>query len=307
MPNDTRGQLVAWMEARLGKFAYSQLGDRLHPDQTGHTDCSGLVAACYRDVAGMDIGTWTGNELDHGSVLFDSSADYGKAISVLQPGDLVFFNWDHHNPTFDHVEMYIGNESTCGHGGDPVMGPVNKSFKQLWSEAYEIVSRRYLDVSVVGTGTYKFGPNGIDIYEIMSDGTLRHVSWAEWVQLGQPMSKITNPGAQFKPSTPAPQIVPDLLPWPSWIPANEYFGLVTGPDASHGGFYERERPYIKRIQQRLVAKGYAPETHDVNSPLCDGIFEDMTARWVSNFQRKEMPGTQYYGQVWQDDYQQLGR
>lgn len=109
--------------------------------------------------------------------------------------------------------------------------------------------------------------------------------------------------------TPAPQPVPSApaLPQPFPLPRDHYYGLVTGPERSHGGYYAAERPVVKIIQQRLIAKGYVPGITDINSPWADGLFEQPTFDAVARFQRAEMPGTQYYGQVWWDDYAQLAK
>ena len=37
----------------------------------------------------------------------------------------------------------------------------------------------------------------------------------------------------------------------------------------------------------------------------DGIFGQPTAEAVARFQHAEMPGTQFYGQVWPDDWKKL--
>ena len=111
------------------------------------------------------------------------------------------------------------------------------------------------------------------------------------------------------PETPAKPVAPTVpaLPQPFPLPRDHYYGLVTGPERSHGGYYAAERPVVKIIQQRLIAKGYVPGVTDVNSPWADGLFEQPTLDAVARFQRAEMPGTQYYGQVWWDDYAQLAK
>jgi len=53
--------------------------------------------------------------------------------------------------------------------------------------------------------------------------------------------------------TPAPSQVP---PWP--LPPRHYFGLITGPAASHGGYYPADRPWVQQIQQALIRKGFVP-------------------------------------------------
>lgn len=97
------------------------------------------------------------------------------------------------------------------------------------------------------------------------------------------------------PSAPAPSAGPFPLP------DNEYFGLITGPDASHGGFNVHERPHIVRIQRALQAKGFAP----AYSGWADGLYEQETADSVAAWQRSAMPGTTRFGEVWWDDWAKL--
>lgn len=94
--------------------------------------------------------------------------------------------------------------------------------------------------------------------------------------------------------------------WPSYMPQNEYFGLVSGPHQSHGGYYSHERPDIKAIQQRLIKLGYVPGITDPNNDWADGIFEQPTKDAVAKWQKaKYASTTQYYGQVWSDDWKHL--
>lgn len=104
--------------------------------------------------------------------------------------------------------------------------------------------------------------------------------------------------------TPRPP-VELVLPQPFPLPSGHYYGLISGPDQSHGGVNESERRVIRIIQRLLIQKGYVPGVTDVNSAWADGIFEQPTADAVAQFQKAEMPNTQFYGQVWADDYATL--
>jgi hypothetical protein len=89
-------------------------------------------------------------------------------------------------------------------------------------------------------------------------------------------------------------------PWP--LPPGNYFGLISGPDESHGGFFANERPPIKLIQQRLQAMGYAPKTPS----WADGTFGPQTGDAVAKWQHaKWAKQTTRYGEVWSDDWQRL--
>ena len=82
---------------------------------------------------GVIIGTYTGNECNYGTVLATGNGAIPAAtIATLKPGDLVFATWSGHNPTWDHVGMFIG-KGTYGangwmdHGGNPNYGPVQRN------------------------------------------------------------------------------------------------------------------------------------------------------------------------------------
>lgn len=125
-------------------------------------------------------------------------------------------------------------------------------------------------------------------------GTTRfgEVWWDDWEVLIQGKSG-SNP-------TPPPTTPPSNVPaWP--LPRDHYFGLVTGPNESHGGYYPNERPWIKLIQQALQRKGHAPN----NPGWADGVYEQPTWNAVAAWQRANMPGTTRFGEVWWDDWAQL--
>lgn len=124
------GKVVDWIIAHEGMYYYSQASGRMSPDTSGYTDCSALMWYCFKQVAGINVGTWTGDQQNYGTVVKEGTGSCTTA-SML-PGDLVFFNWNAPTSTFDHVEMYLGKgkfgtDTICGHGGDPYYGPVEKS------------------------------------------------------------------------------------------------------------------------------------------------------------------------------------
>lgn len=102
------------------------------------------------------------------------------------------------------------------------------------------------------------------------------------------------------PTPPPPPTGPRLRrSWPSYMPANHYFGLKSGPEASHGGFYPNEVPDVKAIQQRLTNIGYRP------GPI-DGDFGPLTRDGVIRWQRAKYSAyTTRYGEVWKDDWTRL--
>lgn len=104
------------------------------------------------------------------------------------------------------------------------------------------------------------------------------------------------------PAAPAASSVPagvhvDLPAWT--LPAGHFYGLVSGGEDSHGGYYEAERPAIAAIQRWLIKHGYAGAVSDA---WADGIFEQPTVDAVTAFQRAERPNsTDRWGEIWADD------
>ena len=142
----TGANVVAWVQARLGKFAYSEMGDRLHPDQTGHTDCSGLWYCAYISVANVDVGTWTGAMAQKGTrVAFSDTQTIAQAIALVKAGDLLLLAWSSRNPNYDHVQGFTtdGNSDTLSHGG-PGNGPVHVDGSQSMRVAVMWEIRRYV-------------------------------------------------------------------------------------------------------------------------------------------------------------------
>jgi hypothetical protein len=86
---------------------------------------------------------------------------------------------------------------------------------------------------------------------------------------------------------------------PRWPLQHGYFGLLSGPRASHGGATRRERRLIRRIQRRLQALGYL-------HVAADGIYGPVTAAAVAEWQaRTRAAYTTRPGEVWADDWRAL--
>jgi hypothetical protein len=108
---------------------------------------------------------------------------------------------------------------------------------------------------------------------------------------------------------------PGGVPWPGpqlHFGPHDYFGNINGPKESHGGAFPAEMPFVKLIQQRLIASGFVPGVTDTNNDWADGIFDikggsltGPTTDAVIAFQRARMPGTKFFGQVWSDDWAAL--
>ncbi|MEU5693854.1 peptidoglycan-binding domain-containing protein [Actinosynnema sp. NPDC020468] len=102
------------------------------------------------------------------------------------------------------------------------------------------------------------------------------------------------------PTAPKPGPVGGVPAFP--LPPGHYFGLITGPAESHGGYYAAERPHVQLIQRALIRKGFVTGVSDPASDWADGKFERPTYDAVTRFQRAHMPGTTRFGEVWADDW-----
>lgn len=104
------------------KFAYSQGAGRLDPISSGYGDCSSTIWFAYQQVSSIDVGTWTGAMAGKGTKVASGYSGDNLPIEDMQPADLVLIMWNGYNSSFDHVELYMGNNELWGHGG-PDNGP----------------------------------------------------------------------------------------------------------------------------------------------------------------------------------------
>ena len=118
-----------------------------------------------------------------------------------------------------------------------------------------------------------------------------------------PANVASNLDGNTPAPSPAKPALPTNFPLPYPLPWGHYFGDIAGPEASHGGFYANERPWVKAIQQALVIQGFTPNgMADLTNGWCDGIWEQPTTDAAIRFQRAHRPnGTQFWGQIWDDD------
>lgn len=136
--------LVEKMYSVKDKLKYSQT--QRNPD-TGSADCSSTVQWAYKNVLGVDPGSYTGaqrNDSDTYTVATSTSDE-----SKLQLGDLLLKD--------GHVEMYSGNGKMIGHGGGKngtTPGPTEKKLDT--SGKYNLV-RRWVGFKGSGSG---LGPLG---------------------------------------------------------------------------------------------------------------------------------------------------
>ena len=144
--SDAGAKVVAWVAARVGKYAYSQGPGRLDPEASGYTDCSGLWWRAYQDMAGINVGRWTGEQAGLWTRIAISGTDSPEAaVAKSKPGDLLLLTWSGHNPNYDHVEGMTGTgkDQTLSHGG-PGNGPNYRQATEAMGMASEWELRRYV-------------------------------------------------------------------------------------------------------------------------------------------------------------------
>jgi cell wall-associated NlpC family hydrolase len=110
LPSGIRRKLVIaamrTLSSRTGFNRYSQAGpmnDDPTPASPWRTDCSQWLRAIYLQVGGPDPGTYTGDQIAK-----------GVATNNPEPGDMMF------SAGGGHMEMYIGNGRTIGHGSSKI-------------------------------------------------------------------------------------------------------------------------------------------------------------------------------------------
>ena len=127
----------------LGKNQYTQTYLRTEVFN-GWSDCSSLCWKLYEKAYGIYVGSWTGEQVLKGRLLFKrgSRVSYAKItaeeMKKLQPGDLLFYG----DGGADHVEMYIGDGKQIGHGhgwGPIISNTLNYSHSSGFYQA-----RRYV-------------------------------------------------------------------------------------------------------------------------------------------------------------------
>ena len=153
--------LVNKMKSVEGKLAYSQ--SSRNPDN-GSGDCSSTVQWAYKNVLGVDPGSWTGaQETDDDTYTVTNSFDE----SQMQQGDMILYN--------GHVEMYAGDGKMIGHGGGsdgttpgPTIKPLSdqgrfrmirrwKGFRDGYDSSQ--IPEQYRSLAGKGSGISKFRSN----------------------------------------------------------------------------------------------------------------------------------------------------
>lgn len=146
--------VVQLVLSRVGKNQYTQssLRERVFDEPTGYSDCSSLMWKAFERGANTFIGTWTGDQMEHGKLVWHNpnyedvfSLDMQR-ISGAQRGDLVFWGDSDASGASTHVEMYLGNDQFVGHGSG--IGPRIKTASTYTHSGKLVEVRRYLDGGV---------------------------------------------------------------------------------------------------------------------------------------------------------------
>lgn len=161
-----------------GKWRYSNdKNERLDPEQSSATDCSGLVRWAYQKAAGIIVGSWTGDESSAGWEI--ARGHYPSEIpwDQMQPGDLILMTasyweqWDFAK-YLCHIEIYCGEGRMIGHPSG--YGPKEKDAK-AWMEAYGCIT--WMVRRVLGDGGQAGNPQpsvgyGLHMQAKASDGSI---------------------------------------------------------------------------------------------------------------------------------------
>lgn len=115
-------------------FEYSQGDGRMNLPDSGASDCSASIWCAYNIAAGINVGTWTGDQMTKGEEIAIGWRDEftQEVFDLLQPGDLIIFahNGMVSSGNSDHVEMFMGSDYTnnlLGGGSAPV-----PHYKDCW-------------------------------------------------------------------------------------------------------------------------------------------------------------------------------
>ena len=144
----TQQGLVDQMASIKSKINYSLDWDKQDPDK-GVASCASTVGWAYRKVLGLDNPRMSASSTDQSKdsrfrTLWTNQGAPFNQDSMLQPGDVMYFNWDRtsNNGKMQHTEMYAGNSQDWSHGGDPQYGPVLKDLGD-YRRKHLMMVRRY--------------------------------------------------------------------------------------------------------------------------------------------------------------------
>ena len=170
--SEAQNALVNKMLSIYGSLDYSTSDPYQDPDR-GVASCASTVGWAYRKVLGvnnMSAGSSTQSKDSRFSTIWVNNGNNPLDTSMLQPGDILYQNWDRTSydgslaKPMQHTEMYAGNGQDLSHGGDPKNGPVYKDLNE-WRRKRTMMVRRYTPftdpnaVVTVNSGSDSSTPN----------------------------------------------------------------------------------------------------------------------------------------------------
>jgi hypothetical protein len=115
---------------------------------------------------------------------------------------------------------------------------------------------------------------------------------------------VVNPPPNTAANRPTPRSLPE---WP--LKGSDYFGSITGPKASHGGWFGWEQPYVRLLQQWLIFHGVTsvdPGRCNTSS-WADGKLEAETVAAIKLWHDRFYPNQKFTDRIYADDAARLGR
>lgn len=137
----TAGAIVKQMFDWQGKFRYGQGAGRLDIENSGHSDCSGTIWCAYRKVCGVDCGSWTGEMVHKGRLVYEGYATKENPFPYwyTQPADLVLLG--HTWGMVTHVELACGGNALIGTNHTPCPSYKDNAQNTVYWWGYYMIRR----------------------------------------------------------------------------------------------------------------------------------------------------------------------
>lgn len=109
-PETVRQSIVNKFKGWQGTLKYNRSGDRLNPDTSNETDCSGAVFAAYRDAGNYIMsGDDSSEESNGGGFIADAQPGTVLDFTNAKPGDIVGVAHTPYPYDYFHVLLYTGD------------------------------------------------------------------------------------------------------------------------------------------------------------------------------------------------------
>ena len=202
------------------------------------------------------------------------------------------------------INKYSKRLLEAGRSHDPRMAGWREFFGQTDTDgSVEGWDFYYKEDSTSADTSHNWHIHCSELREFTESIVNKHCMLSVWK--GESLAEYLQGGGQLL-GTQKPPAATLHRAWPKYMPSNHYFGLITGPTESHGGYYTNEKSDVQAIQQRLIALGYVPGVTNPASGWADGKFEQATKDAVTRWQKaKYASTTSRFGEVWSDDWTHL--